>query len=128
MSWTREDIVWVAGYYEGEGCLHASAHNKWFIQISSTDLDVLQKVKRLLGMGSVCGPFLGKGARAHYKPIYHYRLCGVKRAYALCAAMYQFLGERRRAKIEDFFAHFRTHRPQRHERSVLTGQFVRRLG
>lgn len=118
--------MWVSGFYEGEGCLHQNK-SKWFIQIGSTDLDVLQSVERYLGMGSICGPYDNSRhdeSKAHYKPMYHFRLCGVKRVYAVCAAMYQFLGSRRKSKIEEFFSYYKNHKAQKHERGA-DGKFVR---
>jgi len=111
MVWAREDIQWVAGYFEGEGCLFHGSHNKWFIQIGSTDLDVLEKVQSKLGLGKIYGPYKSPDPkRSSYKPIHQWRLTGVPKVYAVCVALYQFLGNRRQARFMEFFEHFRIHK------------------
>jgi len=109
---SREDVVWLAAFYEGEGCLFGGpkSHNKWLISIASTDKDVIESVRRRAGGGKIYGPY-SRPSKAHHKPIYHWRLTTVPHVYALCAAMYQFLGKRRRAKIEQFFKAFKKMRP-----------------
>jgi len=59
--------AWLAGLYEGEGCINAQwgrgrpvPHVQ--MRIAMTDLDVLEKARDLAGMGRLTGPYQQKGS------------------------------------------------------------------
>lgn len=68
-----------------------------------TDEDVIAKVQSLLG-----GVFRTEARPAGRKTLYRWRLGEQKQLYALCAAIYPFLGQRRQARMEEFFQNFAT--------------------
>lgn len=91
MTWSREDLAWLAGLYEGEGCVLA---NPLRIRISMTDEDTLRAFVARSGVGAVTGPRPATGLGK--KPVWDYVVTG-RKAYALLVAMLPWLGERRTA-------------------------------
>ena len=97
----REDVMWLAGFYEGEGCLHIKKGKttQGVIQIVSTDKDVLEKVVSIFPLFK----WIKKPrTQAHYKDQWVVFLRQCDSIYAFCCIVYPFLGKRRKEKIEEF--------------------------
>ncbi len=122
-NWARENIVWLAGYLEGEGCFffrHYPRKGSYDvdairIEAASTDEDVLKKVKFIVGDGGICGPYL----KGKWKPIYQYSLRKKEIVYALCCALFPFMGGRRKQAIRDLIKFFASSCPQGKKRAPL---------
>ena len=104
--WNREELIWAAGLFEGEGCL--SRHNNkycnyWVLKVSMTDEDVVRKFHRIVKSGNVTGPIIkektSKGTER--KPQWEWRSASRKDVYALCVAFWPFMGIRRQAKMTE---------------------------
>ena len=56
------DIVWAAGLFEGEGCIHFKTNrpNQRVLSISMTDKDVMERFVDVVGYGNLNGPYMGK--------------------------------------------------------------------
>ena len=48
---SREDIIWAAGLFEGEGCITTSRKSPT-LQLQMTDKDVVAKFKKIINCGS----------------------------------------------------------------------------
>jgi hypothetical protein len=84
--------AYMAGFYEGEGCIDRTSKYGFRITIANTDLDVLQKFKKFAGCGTI-NP--SKKYKSHHKDCWKYRVAkkaDVKRIFEL---MLPWLGERR---------------------------------
>jgi hypothetical protein len=100
--------AWVAGYLEGEGCFfwityQTEKYGPYHyprIACSSTDRDVLEQLAEYTGVGRVWGP----QDRGPNKPIWHWTVSKGKEAAALMRALYPYMGQRRRAKIDEVLA------------------------
>ena len=101
----REAITWLAGFYEGEGCLHIqykdgpTKRNRGIIKIASTDKDVLEKAI------SICPLFKLKEKpreQEHYKDQWTISITKADHVYAFCCMIYPFLGKRRKEKVNEF--------------------------
>jgi hypothetical protein len=108
--WSRESIAWAAGLFEGEGCISISGNPKTSgrqirLRITSTDVDVLEKFRSIIGMGSISGPFADK-KHPTYKPKWYFDMGGGKRVYAALVAFWPHLCARRRARAEEAIAFF----------------------
>jgi hypothetical protein len=123
-NWTRENIAWAGGFFEGEGTITARAPCP-FVAVGSTDLDVLRRFHNIMGVGGISGP--RKPAKPHYKPLYFWSCGGNRRVIAVLAALWPFLGERRQQKAKEAielaakavrWAH-RTHCKHGHEFTVV---------
>ena len=54
---TDLEIAWIAGLFEGEGCIYRNNKSDIRLQIYMTDKDVLDEFARITG-GKVTGPYL----------------------------------------------------------------------
>lgn len=107
--WTRENLAWLAGLLEGEGAFlitrrpHATAFR---ISANMTDGDVIRRVAEIAGCGRIVGPVEQKNPK--HKPFYRWNVDRRRDAYALCVALYPFMGQRRRARIKEIAEAYRT--------------------
>ena len=106
-DWTREGLAWAAGLFEGEGCIAHSKPSKsrprhqWFLVVASTDLDVLERLSEVTGMGSITGPFERGSNKVHWV----WRVTRREHVYALLAALYPWLGKRRQERAFECLRH-----------------------
>jgi hypothetical protein len=110
--WTRENLAWLAGIFEGEGYVQGRPRTYkrkdgrefttvgFRMTISMTDEDVITRAHQIAGVGNLNGPrrspsMVARGA----KPMWDFDAAGVE-AYALCVALWSWLGERRRSQMK----------------------------
>ncbi len=104
MIWTRENIAWLAGLFEGEGSLSCRrvqtekrGHGRapWALDVSMCNEDVLRRAHVISGVGNLHGPYdNGEG----HKPYWKWTTTKRAHVFALLVALWPWLGERRRAK------------------------------
>lgn len=107
-NWTRENIAWAAGLFEGEGCVGVYSKPSGSrgprkgptMKITMTDRDVLDKFHGIVGVGSISGPQRHKG-KEHHKEFWSWACNGTEKVQALLAAFWPFLCSRRQAKAAD---------------------------
>jgi hypothetical protein len=105
MHLSRRNVLWFAGLFEGEGSFELRAGRKSLgLQIKMTDLDVLEKAQQMFG-GWIA---VVKSRAAHHKQAWVWKLTKRDEAYALVAAMYQFLGARRQARACEWIEKYRS--------------------
>ena len=98
---TDIEIAWAAGLMEGEGCFYTFMGNGGRsgpyigINVTSTDRDVLEKLKGICG-----GNILSKKTASNYKPAWQWQLYS-KKAVPILSAIRPYLGERRGKKVDD---------------------------
>ncbi len=109
MKITETDWAWAAGYFEGEGCItirrrrpediYRSGHIS--LHVVSADRDVLERLRVIVGVGSITGPFMPASPLSK-KPLCRWQVAG-KKAEALCDnhLFVDLLGGRRRARIAE---------------------------
>ena len=85
------NIGWLAGMYEGEGCIEKTSTRGYRLSIVSTDLDIIEKIQAFAG-GSV---YPQKRYKAHHKPAWRWRLGTKEEVVKLLTQMLPFLGNRR---------------------------------
>ena len=84
-------IPYLAGFYEGEGCINQTSPYGFRITIVSTDLDVLERVQQ--SFGGTLNPM--KQYQPHHKPSWKWRLGDKKSVSQLLTQMLPWLGQRR---------------------------------
>lgn len=87
---------WVAGLYEGEGCIRYKPNGKGRgieIVIVSTDLDVLEKAKAITGW-NLYGPY----ARGTYKPQWRLSTGRLDNVLDFLSVVWPHLGIRRQSQ------------------------------
>lgn len=100
--WTRENISWLAGLLEGEGCFQVRNGCSIDITLNMTDRDVVERAHSVSGVGYFLGPYL----RGDYKPIWRWRVSRGDHVYAICVAVLPFMLARRSAKILEVMSAF----------------------
>lgn len=99
----REQLAWVAGFFDGEGSLGfydtATARGlyrskKLILQVSQKDPSLLYRVVSVVGFGKVRGPYL-KG-RKH--EVYRYTVQDFEHIQALIAMVWPWLGDPKRCQ------------------------------
>ena len=106
---TEIEIAWLAGLFEGEGCIttakkanHRSG-NQRFLVIKMTNEDVVRKAHRIAGVGKLYGPYRAVNNKvrdtSHYKPFWQWAVFARDEVLYIGNALLPHLGERRRAKM-----------------------------
>ena len=107
------NIAWLAGLLEGEAyfCLQSGSPG---IRLAMTDLDVVLRATELLGAHSVNPQRQADTAKDSWKPMYRTSVHGAVAA-GWMMTIYPFLGARRREKIREILADWRSRkkRPMR---------------
>lgn len=96
-------IAWMAGLFEGEGCIRRpisrTANRGYYsgfgLDISMTDLDVLEQFADFAGGGRIDGPLKPNGLG---KKMYYKLRIRNNRAYFLLERMWPWLNERRKGQ------------------------------
>ena len=123
-------LSWLAGYLEGEGSFlkgPPSRPNRPRIQAMSTDRDVIERVRDLLGASTVTTYERPGG---DYKPAYLVKIRG-RRAVAMMERLYPLMGKRRQEQITGVLESYKPDLPaqfprgRRHPNAVLTEEDVR---
>ena len=98
-----KSIEWIAGLFGGEGCLTYKKRDIWALQVKMTDSDVMWDLYESLGCrGNLSGLTKHPSAPDHWKPHMTWRTDKRDLIKEIVLEMYPYLGERRRAKINDF--------------------------
>jgi len=103
-------LAWVAGLLEGEGCFFPIEYKtpKYGpyvyarVAVLMTDLDVLQRIQDLTGVGKITGPTIRENPK--HKPIWKWTVTKHRDALLLMEAVYPWMGSRRRARIDEVLA------------------------
>jgi len=106
---TELEIMWVAGFLEGEGCFFTSPTNSPGVKVCLTDKDVLDKYGKLIDR-PVKGPYSDN--RIGYKVRWEVNLYG-KPAIVLMQSILPHMGGRRSIKIQKIIVDANNHELKR---------------
>lgn len=95
---STKDIAWLGGLLEGEASFQFK-NGCPKIALQMTDRDVVARAADILGVPIGASSRKPKG-KDTYKPVWHLGVHG-KRALGWMMTLYQFLGERRQAKVRE---------------------------
>ena len=113
MDMIREEIIWSAGLFEGEGCFcwvkipnrnNPNRKDYSYMQASlhTTDKDVLERFVRAVGIGVVNGPYTYKDKKVkNRKPSWYWSIRGLERVQTVAAMFWPWLGNRRRSTYKE---------------------------
>ena len=97
MKVNREDLAWAAGLFEGEGNFSFYAtkgsRRRVMARLTTTDDDVLQKFKSIVGLGQIYGPFMPNKGK---KLAWTWSTTTFEEAQAVVALFWDWLGARRK--------------------------------
>lgn len=140
-NWSRENLAWAAGLFEGEGCITISGKpphgRRVVLELGMTDEDVVRKFGAIMGVGHVGGPYHPRTRPLHHKSHWRWTVTGGKQAQAVLAALWPFLCSRRQAKAIEAIKFFasqqvwtgnRKHCPKGHEYTLENTYLLTRGG
>ena len=102
---TKVEIAWLAGLIEGEGCFLRKKRQRGvtfqpIVQIRMSDKDVIDRAAALMGGNVKPMRPSDKTTYPHKKQMWEVRVYDTK-ARTVMEAVYDLMGARRQAKIED---------------------------
>lgn len=106
---TRAEVAWLAGLLEGEGSFLVKPRAA--IQLVMTDLDIVERLPRLTGVGHVY-PYRPKAAE-HYKDAHMWSVVKQRHVLAVTIVVRPWLGERRGAAADAMLAWLASRSPTR---------------
>lgn len=103
MHWSRENLAWLAGLLEGEGCFTVRKprdrnNSRTYISIvlGMSDEDVVDHAQSVAGLGTRTTQ---DRSSQGWKRMYHWKVQNQDHAYALMIAVYPWMGTRRQGRI-----------------------------
>lgn len=101
------EIAWVAGIFEGEGCiqLYRPKNGNYFycqLELVSTDFDIINRVRNIAGYGTIR---VDKRSQKNkqWRDAYRLYICKRENVFDFLNHIYEWLGERRTAKVDEVF-------------------------
>lgn len=97
---TDIETGWITGMFEGEGCikLPKGQPNAVQLQVTSTDLDILNRFQSIVSCGTVKRLIRSEKYELGRKPVYVWNVNNKSDVTYLLTAMLPLFGERRREK------------------------------
>jgi hypothetical protein len=93
-------IAWAAGLFEGEGTIVDSTGSVQ-LRIKMTDLDVLEKLLDVSGVGEIYEPYESGSRDGHLRKPHWIWICAEPFVRKVCEAMPPWLGQRRIARARE---------------------------
>ena len=97
-------IAWAAGLFEGEGSIFLTkirGYSYVRMNLKMTDLDVLEKFKRIVGCGKLYTAKSRRQVEKKHKQAYYWQLCNKEEINKLCNLFLPHLCARRTSKIKE---------------------------
>lgn len=113
-------IAWAAGLFEGEGSFSTRIYGERGrvgvrMSLSSTDKDVVEKFRRIVGCGNLGGPYWHSMST---RPQWAWTLNRPEEFIRLAEVLRPFLGERRLARLDECLAAYNEQpRKENHNRN-----------
>ena len=111
---TRRGWEWLAGLFEGEGCLRKTRTNRWEMAINSIDFDVIAHVHDVSGVGTI-QIIPARGSSKEQRRWYVTRRDDIAH---VVRHLLPYLCERRAARAREFMAWYEQQPP-------VTGRWAR---
>jgi hypothetical protein len=94
-TYSKLDIAWAAGFYEGEGCIYTpKKHLGTQLSVAQKESECLERLQMIFRFGTIDPP--GKG-----NTCYRWRVTSFERVQAVIAMLWPWLSERRRVQARD---------------------------
>jgi len=104
-----EQLHWVAGLLEGEGCFQitktspkkdgSEVYSHLSVTVNIGDEDIVRRLKEYIGYGNIQGPYLPK--KSHWTPMWRFAVQKDSDARKLMQDVLPLMGKRRSAKIKE---------------------------
>lgn len=103
MPYNKEDVAWLAGFWEGEGSIKGSKTGSFVLNITQVDKEPLDKCVSILGFGVVYGP-LTYAYKPNSQPYYTFSVSTFERVQQVVILIWPYLSRRRKDQIKACFA------------------------
>ena len=114
------ELYWLAGLIEGEGCFSISTIKgtpRLVFIMNSTEKKVLEHAQKIVNIGVIHGPYIRKNGLSK-KPQWVWRTSKDSDVVGLMMTLYPLLWDNRQERIEDLLEIWKTlPKVKRHERS-----------
>lgn len=120
-DWTPENIAWLAGLLEGEGCFSLRYYKKYTYvstRIVMTDFDVIDKIAEVVKEGTIMGPHSRKNSSN--KPWKTWTLNEREPQMKLFEKILPWLGNRRREKVQQCLDILRANTNHRYRKNRIS--------
>jgi hypothetical protein len=95
-------VAWAAGLFEGEGSLALRRNGTVLLSLASTDMDILERFRAVIGTGRVSSQPPGGNRRR--KRLWRVDVIQVDEVLRAINLLYPWLGARRRARADEAVA------------------------
>ena len=96
------DIVWAAGLFEGEGCIHTLRTKYRTLNLAMTDKDVMERFVDVVGYGNLRGPAWAAKSK---KPYWQWSVCKRPEVLRILKLFLPHFGIRRSEKAIEVLTH-----------------------
>lgn len=125
----EEDLAWLAGFWDGEGCVRSAKTNTTFAypiftmsQAGSEGRELCERVHRITDVGGkIDGPFKRKSP---YTDVYMFRANGYPRVATMTIACWPWLSRTKKDQALAALNAFHDHASGRRQRADLTTDFL----
>jgi hypothetical protein len=105
---TQSQTAWMAGLFDGEGCITYQNKTSVILQIAMNDLDILERFQSIVGCGSIYKGTTHRSPNHNYT--YTWRVSDRDNVRRLLLLMLPWFGERRSAKTMEALGRIRRNR------------------
>lgn len=106
--WSRENLAWLSGIIEGEGCIvqpvKPGRATQVAVRVCMTDEDVVYRVAQIAGVGRVQKRVRPPSMAAHHKDQWVWQVQSTADSVALLYAILPWLGARRSSTVRTALA------------------------
>lgn len=104
---TNEQVAWLAGFIEGEGCLTVQKNGSCRVTVGlhGRDIEILQDIKSLFG-GTVAGPYTRKDNDG---TVAYWQVCRRRDVFRIIKLIYPWLYSRRQTQADKVLDHLATY-------------------
>lgn len=95
-NWTRENLAWVAGFFDGEGTIELTERTIK-LSVSQKDSELLYRIKHILNTGTII----------ENKTICKWISCKTYNNYAILAALFPWFSTKRKEKTKEALIAFK---------------------
>lgn len=112
----KRGLEWAAGLLEGEGSFipGKKGRGRACVSCTSTDKDVLESLKQILG-GTICK---WSHSRPGRKQAYSWYITGAERVHKVCVSLLPYMHARRALKIKTVISEYKALQQRRETRAI----------
>lgn len=102
LSARATEVAWAGGLFEGQGALELRLDGSVLLSLASTDEDVIDRFRFVVGAGRLCSEPPGRSGRR--KRTWRLDIVQVEDVLRVITLLYPWLGERRKARADEVVA------------------------